>query len=228
MAIYLFSLLTLVAFYLALQISKRWKSMIFNSFILTVMIVALFLQVGGIDYDDYMQGNAPINFLLGLSIVALALPLYEQLRPIAKQWKVILSLTLAASLLAMFSGGALALMLGASREMIATILPKSITTPLALEVASHLGGIPAVTAVSVVVAGLQGSVCGYLLLNKLGVKSPVAIGLSVGAISHGLGTVSCMDNNQTAGSYASIALVLCGIMSSIFAPLVFNLVLLLI
>ena len=74
--------------WLALQISKRWKSMIFNTFVLTVSILVLILEVGGIPYDNYMAGNAPINNLLGLSIVALALPLYEQLRQIAKQWKI--------------------------------------------------------------------------------------------------------------------------------------------
>ena len=89
-AIYLYTGLTIFGFWLALQISKRWKSMIFNTFVLTVSILVLILEVGRYPYDNYMAGNAPINNLLGLSIVALALPLYEQLRQIAKQWKIIL------------------------------------------------------------------------------------------------------------------------------------------
>ena len=109
-------------------------------------------------------------------------------------------------------------------EMVATVLPKSITTPIAMEVASHLGGIPAVTAVGVVVAGLQGSVFGYLILKKVGIKQQEAVGLSVGAVSHALGTVSCMEADPKAGSYSSISLVLCGIMSSILAPLVFHVI----
>lgn len=83
--IYLYTFLTIFGFWLALQISKRWKSMIFNTFVLTVLILAAILVIGKIPYDDYMAGNAPINNLLGLSIVALALPLYEQLRQIARQ-----------------------------------------------------------------------------------------------------------------------------------------------
>ena len=189
-AIYLYTILTIFGFWLALQISKRWKSMIFNTFVLTVSILVLILVVGDIPYDDYMAGNAPINNLLGVSIVALALPLYEQLRQIAK----------------------------------ATVLPKSITTPIAMEVSSHLGGIPAVTAVGVIVAGLQGSVFGYLILKKIGIKQQEAVGLSVGAVSHALGTVSCMEADPKAGSYSSISLVLCGIMSSILAPLVFHVI----
>lgn len=164
--IYLYTFLTIFGFWLALQISKRWKSMIFNTFVLTVLILAAILVIGKIPYDDYMAGNAPINNLLGLSIVALALPLYEQLRQIAKQWKIILSTVVIASFLAMLSGGLLAFLLGATPEMVATVLPKSITMPIAMEVSRHLGGIPAVTAVGVVVAGLQGSIFGYLVLKN--------------------------------------------------------------
>ena len=129
--IYLYTFLTIFGFWLALQISKRWKSMIFNTFILTVLILVVILVIGKIPYDDYMVGNAPINNLLGLSIVALALPLYEQLRQIAKQWKIILSIVVIASFFSMLSGAVLALILGASPEMVATVLPKSITTPIA-------------------------------------------------------------------------------------------------
>ena len=222
--IYLYTALTIFGFWLAFQISKRWKSMIFNTFILTVLILVAILLIGKIPYDDYMVGNTPINNLLGLSIVALALPLYEQLRQIAKQWKIILSIVVAASFFSMLSGAILALILGASPEMVATVLPKSITTPIAMEVSSHLGGIPAVTAVGVVVAGLQGSVFGYLVLKKIGIKHQEAIGLSVGSISHARGTVSCMETNPKAGSYSSISLVLCGIISSILAPVVFKLI----
>ncbi|WP_226692888.1 MULTISPECIES: CidB/LrgB family autolysis modulator [Rodentibacter] len=223
-AIYLYTFLTIFGFWLALQINKRWKSVIFNSFILTVLILVLVLVIGKIPYDDYMEGNAPINNLLSLSIVALALPLYEQLKQIAKQWRIILSVVLLASLFSMFTGAILALILGATPEMIATILPKSITTPIAMEVSSHLGGIPSVTAVGVVLAGLQGSIFGYLILKKIGLRHQEAIGLSVGSVSHVLGTVSCMEINAKAGSYSSISLVLCGIISSILSPLVFKII----
>ncbi|VEH66957.1 murein hydrolase regulator LrgB [Rodentibacter pneumotropicus] len=171
-----------------------------------------------------MKGNAPINQLLSLSIVALALPLYEQLRQIAKQWRIILSVVVLASIFSMFTGAILALILGATPDMVATVLPKSITTPIAMEVSAHLGGIPAVTAVGVVLAGLQGSIFGYLILQKIGLRHQEAIGLSVGSISHALGTVSCMEINLKAGSYSSISLVLCGIISSILAPLVFKMI----
>ena len=222
--IYLYSLLTIVAFALAIQINKRLKSVVLNTFVLSVLILVIVLLSTKVPYDTYMQGNAPLNNLLGVSVVALALPLYEQLHQIRQNWQKILLITITASLLSMFSGAILAIILGAQPEMVATLLPKSVTTPIAMAISENLGGIPSVTAVGVVVAGLQGSMFGYLILKKLNIRHFQAIGLSMGAVSHALGTVSCMENDQRAGSYSSVSLVLCGIISSLLAPLVFHVV----
>ena len=222
--IYLYSLLTIVAFALAIQINKRLKSVVLNTFVLSVLILVIVLLSAKVPYDTYMQGNAPLNNLLGVSVVALALPLYEQLHQIRQNWQKILLITITASLLSMFSGAILAMILGAQPDMVATLLPKSVTTPIAMAISENLGGIPSVTAVGVVVAGLQGSMFGYLILKKLNIRYFQAIGLSMGAVSHALGTVSCMENDQRAGSYSSVSLVLCGIISSLLAPLVFQLV----
>ncbi|WP_040977520.1 CidB/LrgB family autolysis modulator [Necropsobacter massiliensis] len=220
--IYLYSVLTVAAFFAALQISKVLKSVVLNSFVLTVLILIIVLLSADIPYDDYMAGNMPLNNLLGISVVALALPLYEQLRQISQRWKIILTVTTAASLLSMASGALLAWLLGAKPEIVATILPKSVTTPIAMAVAENIGGIPSVAAVGVIIAGLQGSMFGYLVLKKIGLKHSQAIGLSVGSVSHALGTVSCMELDLKAGGYSSISLVLCGIISSILAPLIFK------
>ncbi|MDY6215367.1 CidB/LrgB family autolysis modulator [Actinobacillus porcinus] len=222
--IYLFSLLTIAAFFLALQINKRLRSMLLNTFVLTVLILVALLVVADIPYDTYMQGNAPLNNLLGVSVVALALPLYEQLRQIAARWQAILITTTVASLLAMASGALMAILLGANPDIVATVISKSVTTPIAMEISRHLGGLPAVAAVGVVLAGLQGSMFGYLVLKKLRVKNSEAMGLAIGSMSHALGTVTVMEVDQKAGSYSSISLVLCGIISSILAPFVFKLI----
>lgn len=224
MLIYLYSALTLAVFAFALEINKRWKSLLFNSFVLTVLMLSAILLSAQIPYEQYMAGNRPINALLGVSIVALAVPLYEQLRQISQRWKSILFITLSASVLSMFSGAVLALLLGADPQIVATILPKSVTTPIAMAISEGLGGIPSVAAVGVIIAGLQGSVLGLLVLRKLKIKHPEALGLAIGSISHALGTVSCMESDPKAGGYSSIALVLCGIMTSILAPIMFKLV----
>ncbi|SUU97612.1 CidB/LrgB family autolysis modulator [Avibacterium paragallinarum] len=220
--IYAYTLLTIVVFALALQISKRLKSLVFNSFILTVAMLITTVLIFHLPYEDYYQGNAPLNHLLGVSVVALALPLYEQFRQIQAYWKTILFITALSSFFSMCVGAILALLLGAEPEIVATILPKSVTTPIAMEIADNLGGIPSVAAVAVLLAGLQGSMFGYVILKTIRIKHSQAIGLSVGAVSHVLGTVSCMETDPKAGNFSSISLVLCGILSSIFAPFVFK------
>lgn len=222
--IILFSLLTIAAFFVALQINKRLKSMLLNTFVLTVLILVGILLATDVPYDTYMKGNAPLNNLLGVSVVALALPLYEQLHQIAARWQAVLLTTLLASVLAMVSGAGAAMLLGANPEIVATVISKSVTTPIAMEVSKHLGGVPAVAAVGVILAGLQGSMFGYLIMKKLRIKNHEAIGLAVGSMSHALGTVSLMEVDPRAGSYSSISLVLCGIISSLLAPLVFKLI----
>lgn len=222
--IYAYTLLTLAVFMVALQISKRLKSIIFNSFILTVAMLIAIVVMFNVPYPDYIVGNAPLNHLLGVSVVALALPLYEQFRQIKAYWKTILFIATLSSLFSMIVGAVLALMLGADLEIVATILPKSVTTPIAMEIAKNIGGIPSVAAAVVLIAGLQGSMFGYLILKMFKIKYAESIGLSIGAVSHVLGTVSCMEIDPKAGNYSSIALVLCGILSSIFAPLIFKLI----
>lgn len=223
-SIYLYSVLTLVAFGMAIKISQYWKSILFNSFVLTMIILIIVLLSLDISYDQYLLGNTPLNNLLGISIVALAVPLYEQLHQISRHWQQILSVTFLASLFSMISGAILAFILGATPDIVATVLPKSVTTPIAMAIAESLDGIPSIAAVGVVLAGLQGSVLGLWVLRTLKIKHSESLGLAIGSISHALGTVTCMESDQKAGSYSSIALVLCGIITSILAPITFKLI----
>ncbi|WP_386687170.1 CidB/LrgB family autolysis modulator [Lonepinella sp. MS14437] len=222
--IYFYSLLTMTGFFIALQINKRLRSILLNTFVLTVLMIIGVLLLMNIPYENYMAGNAPLNNLLGVSVVALALPLYEQLRQIAAFWKSILFVTTLASIVAMFTGAGFALWLGANPDIVATVISKSVTTPIAMAISGNLGGVPALAAVGVVVAGIQGSMVGYVILRKLRLTSSEGIGLAVGATSHAIGTAALMEQDAKASIYSSIALVLCGIISSILAPLVFKLI----
>ncbi|TCP90106.1 putative murein hydrolase (TIGR00659 family) [Cricetibacter osteomyelitidis] len=222
--IYLLTLLTILAFTLAVKINTKLKSVILNSFVLSVLILIALLLSFDIPYDTYMQGNAPLNNLLGVGVVALALPFYEQLPQIRRQWRGILLVTTVACVFSMLTGAGLALLLGASPEIVASVLPKSVTTPIAMEIAKNVGGQPAIAVVGVIVAGLQGSIFGYVVMKKLGMQYEESVGLSIGAVSHALGTASLMSQAQKAGSYSSLSLVLCGILSSLLAPFVFKLI----
>ncbi|WP_373778666.1 CidB/LrgB family autolysis modulator [Glaesserella sp.] len=223
--IYGYSLLTLLAFFLGSRLSKRLKSSIFNPFIITLCLIVAVLLGANIPFDEYYQGNLPINNLLGVSVVALAVPFYEQLPQIRKHWKKITVIVVTATFLTMLSGILLAIAFGANHEIVASLLPKSVSTPIAIAIAKEIGGHSAISAVAVVIAGITGSAFGIAILQWLKVNNTRAIGLSMGAVSHALGTARSMEYSIKAGSYASVALVLCGILSSLIAPIMFKWVL---
>lgn len=226
--IYLYCLMTIIAFSLAVAINKRVKSIIFNSFVITVCLLIAILLIFHIPYHDYITGNKPLNALLGPSIVALALPLYEQLKQIKQYWRSILFITTVSSALAMLSGSFMAFILGGNEQVMATVFGKSITTPLAMAVSSTIGGVPTITVVLVIIAGLIGSVFGYSIIKLLRIKRSEVAGLAIGTASHALGTAACMEIDKKAGTYSSIALVLCGVITSLIAPLLFDLLLIII
>ncbi|VTR62300.1 putative effector of murein hydrolase [Actinobacillus pleuropneumoniae] len=195
-----------------------------NPFVIALTLVITVIVIGKVPYTDYYQGNFPINNLLGVSVVALALPFYEQLPQIRKKWRQITLVVVFGTCFTMLTGVFFAALLGASPDILAAIVPKSVSTPIAIAIATQIGGSSAITAVGVLVAGLLGSVFGFAVLHRIGVRNVRAIGLSMGAVSHALGTGRCMEYSIKTGSYSSIALVLCGVLSSVLAPFVFKLV----
>lgn len=223
---YLFSLLTIVAFFVAIQLSRKLKSSIFNPFVLALLMIIALLWLGDFSYEAYYQGNQPVNSLLNLSIVALALPFYEQLPQIRREWKQITLLCLLSAFLTMLSGMLLARLFGGNEDIVASIAGKSVTMPIALLISQELDGNNALTGIGVMIAGLTGAVFGTMLLGLIKIRQAYAIGLSMGAVSHALGTARSMEISNETASYAAIAFVLCGIFSSFIAPIAYKLALL--
>ncbi|MGR5062015.1 CidB/LrgB family autolysis modulator [Photobacterium sp. DNB22_13_2] len=217
-------LTTLVVFYTARYISKHIQHPIVNPLLICLLVIIPLLIWLEIPYETYFEQNKWLNALLEPAVVALAFPLYEQLSQIRKKWKVIFSVCLIGSLLSMITGAGIALMLGADAQLTASILPKSVTTPIAMAVAEQVGGLPSVAAIMVIIAGLFGAVLGYPLFRLIGVKAPIAKGLTMGTVSHALGTAKAAEENYQEGAFSSLALVICGVITSILAPLLFPLI----
>lgn len=222
--IYLYSVLTLLMFILGLKISQKLNISLLNPFLIALTLIIGVLVVFDIPYQDYYQGNAVLNNLLGVSVVALAYPFYEQLPYIRKKWRQIAVVLLFSTIVTMLTGVGFALLFGASQEMLAAVLPKSVSMPMAIIITNEINGNVAIAAVGVMIAGLVGAILGFTLLRFARVRNIMAIGLSMGAGSHALGIGRCLEHSMKAGSYSSIALVACGVLSSIFAPLVFKVV----
>lgn len=217
--------LSLGAFFIARRLAARLKIPLLNPLLVSMAIVIPLLLILQIPYTRYFAGSQLLNALLQPAVVALALPLYEQLQQIRSRWKSLIGVCLVGSLSAMISGTAMALWMGATPQIAATIMPKSVTTPIAMAVSSSLQGIPAISAICVLIAGVLGAVFGHTLLTLLGVKSKMARGLAIGNASHALGTARAAEMDFQEGAFSSLALVLCGIITSLLAPLLFPLLL---
>lgn len=223
--IYFYSLFTLIVFIVSRKLSKRLKVSLLNPFILSLIFLVAILYFFHIPFKSYYQGNLVVNNLLGVSIIALAVPFYEQLPQLTKHWRKIMIIVGCSTLFTMLSGLCFAWLLGANQEILIAMLPKSVTTAIAVSITEELGGNPAITAVAVTIAGIFGSAFGIGFLKWAKVTKTHAIGLSLGSVSHALGTARAMDYSVKAGSYASVALVLCGVLSSIIAPFILHIVL---
>ena len=125
----------------------------------------------------------------------------------------------------MVTGTSVALLMGATPEIAASVLPKSVTTPIAMAVGGSIGGIPAVSAVCVIFVGILGAVFGHTLLNAMRIKTKAARGLAMGTASHALGTARCAELDYQEGAFSSLALVICGIITSLIAPFLFPIIL---
>ncbi|MGR5311377.1 CidB/LrgB family autolysis modulator [Photobacterium damselae] len=212
---------TLVCFYVARYISGKIKNPLLNPLLITLIVLIVLLKWLQVPYEVYFADNKIINFLLGPAVVALALPLYQQLAHIRSKWKTIMTACFIGSVLSMTFGTAIAFWMGADAQLAASILPKSITTPLAMAASQQIGGIPSITAAMVILVGIFGAVLGYPIMKLLKIEHPLAKGLSMGTVSHALGTAKAAEEDYQEGAFSSLALVICGIMTTILAPILF-------
>ncbi|EPN9629145.1 CidB/LrgB family autolysis modulator [Cronobacter sakazakii] len=217
--------LTLLVFFAARKLAARLKSPLLNPLLVCMVVLIPFLMLAHIPYERYFQGSRILNDLLQPAVVALAFPLYEQLHQIRARWKSIITICFAGSVVAMVTGTSVALLMGASPEIAASVLPKSVTTPIAMAVGGSLGGIPAISAVCVIFVGILGAVFGHTLLNMMRIETKSARGLAMGTASHALGTARCAELDYQEGAFSSLALVICGIITSLVAPFLFPLIL---
>ncbi|CAJ0990689.1 Inner membrane protein YohK [Sodalis praecaptivus] len=217
--------LTLGVFFASRRLAGRVRMPLLNPLLVSMVVIITLLLATGIPYNRYFAGNKVLNDLLQPAVVALAYPLYEQLNQIRARWKSIISICFAGSLTAMISGAAIALWMGVSPEMAASILPKSVTTPIAMAVSQSIGGIPAVTAVCVIFVGILGAVFGHSVFKLLRISTRASRGLAMGTASHALGTALCAELDFQERAFSSLALVICGIITSLIAPFVFPLLL---
>ena len=212
--------LTVVVYVLCELIVDKFELNIVPPFVLACPMIILFIyfQEPYITYDDYENGAGFINFLLGPATVALALPLYNNRHIIKDNLFVIASGIIVATVTGIVSIFVCGKIFGASDQVLLSMIPKSVTTPIAMDISSAIGGIPALTAACVIFTGMFGATINHKLLEALKVKNNIAIGLSIGASSHGLGTSVCASKNALQLAIGGASIGLTGIATSLLAP----------
>ncbi|MFA6831626.1 MAG: LrgB family protein [Bacteroidaceae bacterium] len=215
--------LTFVLYFLAQLLQRRTGIMLLNPILITVALIIILLQMNGVSYATYHEGGKYIDFLLKPAVVALGVPLYLQLKSIRKQLVPLIISEIVGCTIGVFSVVLIASFMGASEPVILSLAAKSVTTPIAMEVTSSVGGIPALTAVVVVCVGLLGSIFGFSTVCLFRVKSPIAQGLAVGTASHAMGTSAAMDISARYGVFASLGLILNGILTAFLTPTILHL-----
>ena len=178
------------------------------------------LKWAGIDYDTFFHGSYIINFMLGPSVVALGYVLYEQIGYLKGKVLSITSSIIVGSFVGIVSVILICKLMNVDHSVIASLEPKSVTTPIAMSLSARSGGIPSLTAVTVVLCGILGGIIGPFILRKLHVRSKVAQGLALGAAAHGLGTARAIELGAVEGAISGLAIGMMGIMTSLLIPLV--------
>lgn len=215
--------ITFGVFFLAKLLQKKTGIMLLNPILLTIAVLIIFLKMAHISYQTYNEGGHLIEFWLKPAVVALGVPLYLQLETIRKQLLPIMLSQLAGCIVGVASVVLIAKWMGASDEIIYSLAPKSVTTPIAMEVTKSLGGIPSLTAAVVVCVGLLGGILGLKTMKLIHIGSPMAQGLCLGAAAHAVGTSTAMEISSKYGAFASLGLTLNGIFTALLTPSILRL-----
>ncbi|ASB72162.1 MULTISPECIES: LrgB family protein [Bacillus] len=213
-------LLTVAAYLAMVKLYKRFPLPFLIPVLTTTILIVAVLMIFHVSYEGYMIGGKWINSLLGPAVVALAYPLYKQWHIIVKYCVPILGGVLVGLCMGMISGLIFAEAFGIDHDLLLSILPKSITTPVAIQIAAGLGGVPSMTVVFVMIAGFSGVILGPLFLKWLRIRSSLGQGIALGSASHALGTSKALEYGELAVSMSSVSMTLCAVLGSFFCPLV--------
>ncbi|ETI66129.1 LrgB family protein [Neobacillus vireti] len=213
-------LLTIVVYFLMTRIYKRYSYSFLIPVLTATTLIIVILSVFHIPYKSYMIGGQWISSLLGPSVVALAYPLYKQRHFLINNLFSILGGVLIGAISGMVSIGLLAKIIGINQTLILSIIPKSLTTPVAIEVTKGLGGNVSMAIVGVMVAGIFGAIAAPTIFKIMRVYSPVGRGIALGSASHAMGTSKAAEYSELTFSMSSVTMTLSAIIGSFLGPIV--------
>ncbi|GAB1614009.1 LrgB family protein [Mammaliicoccus lentus] len=211
--------LTLLMYLLAIFIQKKLKIAILHPALVSSIAIICVLLILGYDYDDYMVGGHWIYDFLNCTVVCLAYPLYLYRDMIVKHFRVILTSVLVGILTNIVLVFTTLKILGYSKEMIASLLPRSITAAVGIQVSEQIGGVDTLTVLFIMLTGLIGSMLGHYLVRLAKFQTSIAKGLTFGNASHAIGTAKILETDIESAAFSSIGMILTALLSSVILPL---------
>lgn len=216
--------ITLAAYQLVLAAYEKTRWIFLQPVLVSMLVVVGVLLGCGLDYVEYRKSTEIMNILLGPATVALAVPLYLNLRRIRQLFWPTFTTLVVGGVFATAICLLLGWWFGAEHMILMTLAPKSVTSPIAMLVAEQIGGVAALAAVFVLITGVIGAIFGPALLTRLGVRSPEARGMALGLTAHAVGTSVALQESEECGAFAALAMSLMGVATAVFLPLAVSLV----
>ena len=211
------AVLSLAAYEIGLLMKKKFKLAILNPLLIGTICVIGFLLIFRIDYEEYNEGAKYISYLLTPATVCLAVPLYEQLSLLKKNFMAVAVGILSGVLASLVSVLALAKLFDLNHQQYVTLLPKSISTAIGMGVSEELGGLVTITVAVIVITGILGNVIAEFICKIFKIHEPIAKGLALGTASHAIGTAKAMEMGQIEGAMSSLAIAVAGLLTVIGA-----------
>ena len=216
-------MVTLAAFALGTLLHRKTKAAWCNPLLLGSIFVVVLLSILKIPYPDYKQSASPISYLLFPATVSLAVPLYEQWELLKKNVLAIAAGIGAGVITSLVSILLIAWVFRLDSAGAVSLLPKSVTTAIGVDVASELGGIPALTTAVIVLTGIMGNLMSVSLCRLLRITNPIAKGIAIGTSSHAIGTSKALEMGQIEGAMSSLSIAVAGVLTAILCPMAVNL-----
>ena len=220
-------MLSLIAFEIGHFIYNKTKISILNPLLIAIPLVILFLLKFNITLQDYNNGAQFISFFLGPATIVLAVPLYKQINLLkSNALPILIGITLG-SISGIISVLALSKIFKLDKSLASSLVPKSITTPIGIEVSKQLGGIPAITVAAIIITGIIGATIAPYVCKIFNLKNKIAIGIAIGTSSHALGTIKAVELGEIEGAMSSLSIGISGIIIVFLLPLLIKIIALL-
>jgi len=209
--------LSIAAFWIGVKLQKKTGLVICNPLIIAIVLVSGTLLILKIPYESYEAGGSVINMFLAPATACLAVSIYTKASLLKENWIPVVTGAVCGSLASMGSVFLMCRLFSLDEAMTVSLMPKSVTTPIAVSISEGHGGMVPITVVAVIFTGILGSVLAPGLIRLFRVKDPLTAGIAIGACSHAVGTSKALELGETEGAMSGLAIGICGILTVLFS-----------